>query len=237
MTKKKQILAIIPARGGSKGVLRKNIRPLGHKPLIAWTIEAAKKSKYISELIVSSEDDEIIEVAARFGAKVPFKRPEDLARDDTPGIESIKHAVNFYLDRNMTFDYVVCLQCTSPFRTNDDIDTAIEYCINSGCDSVVSVCECEHNPHWMVKVENDGCIEPYVDNLGSYVCRQDLPKVYRLNGAIYVAKPELILKSGSWYNQNSKAFIMNSERSLDIDTMSNFNLAEIMISNHSHELT
>jgi CMP-N,N'-diacetyllegionaminic acid synthase len=115
----KTILAIVPARGGSKGVPRKNIRLLAGKPLIAWTIDEAKKSRYIDRLILSSEDDEIIEVAREFGCEIPFKRPDELAQDDTPGIESVIHAINTLEEK---YDFVVLLQPTSPLRTVEDID-------------------------------------------------------------------------------------------------------------------
>lgn len=141
-----KILAIIPARGGSKGVPRKNIRELAGKPLIAWTIEEAKKSKYIDRLILSTEDDEIIEVAKQYGCEVPFKRPIELAQDDTPGIDPVLHAI----EQCPGYDYVVLLQPTSPLRTVDDIDGCIEQLLSSdGTNFCVSVTEPEKSPYWM----------------------------------------------------------------------------------------
>lgn len=121
-----KILAIIPARGGSKGVPRKNIRDLAGKPLIAWTIEEAKKSKYITRLILSSEDEEIIEAAKKYGCEVPFVRPIELAQDNTPGIEPVLHAI----EKCPGYDYVLLLQPTSPLRTVEDIDGCIEFLLN-----------------------------------------------------------------------------------------------------------
>jgi CMP-N-acetylneuraminic acid synthetase len=227
--KGKKILAIIPARGGSKGVLRKNIRVVAGKPLIAWTIEEAKKSEYIDQLIVSSEDDEIIAVAKAFGCEVPFVRPMELARDETPGIAPIKHAINFYLNNGVYFDYIVCLQCTSPLRMVNDIDGAIELALRSNADSVVSVCEAEHSPYWMKKVDEKGCMSNFIDDGIKYTRRQDLPKVYRINGAFYMATPELILKTNDWYSKGTKAFIMDKLRSIDIDSELDFLVVDAVL--------
>lgn len=152
----KKILAIIPARGGSKGVPRKNIRALCGKPLIAWTIEEMKKSKYIDHSIVSTEDDEIKKVAESFGGNVPFMRPQELARDDTPGIEPVLHAI----DKLPDYDYVILLQVTSPLRTVEDIDGAIELCINRQAKSCVSITETEHSPYWLYSLGDNDVMMP-----------------------------------------------------------------------------
>lgn len=224
------ILGIIPARGGSKGLPGKNIAIVHGKPLIAWTIEEAKRSKFISKLIVSSDDQKIIDVATKYGADAPFVRPKELALDNTPGIDPIKHALAYYSNKGATYDYVVCLQCTAPLRTIDDIDGAISMCISRQASSVVSVCEVEHSPNWMVKVDADGKLSPYDQKGFQTARRQDAPKIYRLNGAIYMAKSELIMGNGSWYSNDTLAYIMDAERSVDIDSHMDMHLADLLLS-------
>ena len=221
-------MAIIPARGGSKGIPHKNIKDLNGKPLIAWTIKESLKSKYIDKLIVSTEDKEIAEISKKYGAKVPFLRPAELALDSTPGIDPILHAVKWFKNRNCNFDYVMCLQCTSPFRTYDQIDEAIENLFKKDADSVVSVCENEITPYWMKKIKN-GKLKDFLDEDVFYVRRQDVPKVYRLNGAIYLAKTQLLLNIKNWYTENTIPCIMDEISSIDIDNMLDFKFAEFLM--------
>lgn len=221
---KPKILAIIPARGGSKGVPRKNIRDLAGKPLIAWTIEEAKKSRYIDRLILSSEDDEIIEVAKQYGCEVPFKRPLELAQDDTPGIEPVLHAI----EQCPGYDYVVLLQPTSPLRTAEDIDGCIEKLLNSDADFCVSVTEPEKSPYWMYTLEGERMV-PLLPQEELVVRRQDLPKVYALNGAVYVGKSSEVKKSKAFLTENTVAFEMVAEHSFDIDTELDFKICEVLI--------
>jgi len=180
----KSVLAIIPARGGSKGVPRKNIRLLAGKPLIAWTIGEAKKSKYIDRLILSSEDEEIIQVAREWGCEAPFVRPKELAQDDTPGIEPVLHAIDILNDK---YDYVVLLQATSPLRTANDIDGCIETCTFSNKQPCVSVTEVSEHPYWMYTINSSNHLDQFVKQRNEIYRRQELPKVYILNGAVYVA--------------------------------------------------
>ncbi|MBB5149734.1 acylneuraminate cytidylyltransferase family protein [Ureibacillus thermosphaericus] len=220
-----KILAIIPARGGSKGVPRKNIRDLAGKPLIAWTIEEAKKSKYITRLILSSDDDEIIEIAKRYGCEVPFKRPAELAKDDTPGIETVLHTI----EKCPGYDYVVLLQPTSPLRTVEDIDECIEFFINKNIDFCVSVTQSEKSPYWMYKVDKSADMKPLIHLNEMVTRRQDLPASYALNGAIYIAKVDKLLQERSFLNLNTKAFIMCRENSFDIDTELDFFICEQLL--------
>lgn len=210
---KPKILAIIPARGGSKGVPRKNIRDLAGKPLIAWTIEEAKKSKYINRLILTSEDDEIIEIARKYGCEVPFKRPIELAQDDTPGIEPVLHAIK----QCPGYDYVVLLQPTSPLRTVEDIDGCIETLLASGSHFCVSVTEPNQSPYWMYTLKNDKMI-PLMPQEKLVTRRQELAKCYALNGAVYVGKVSAILSEQSFFTEETTAFIMPKDKSFDIDT-------------------
>jgi len=225
----KSVLAIIPARGGSKGVPRKNIKDLCGKPLIVWTIEQALKSKYIDRLIVSTEDKEIAEISRKHGAEVPFLRPIELAQDDTPGIEPLLHCIN-WLKNNENYypDYVCTLQCTSPFRKSIHIDEALEKLIREKADSIIGVCESEISPYWMKNIEN-GRLVDFVNGSHKYTRRQDLPIVYRLNGAIYIGKTDILVNNRSWYTDNTLPYIMSQEDSIDIDTMMDFKLAEIIM--------
>lgn len=225
MIQGKSVLAIIPARGGSKGIPRKNIRMLAGKPLIAWTIEEAKKSKYIDRLILSSEDDEIIKVAKEWGCEVPFVRPAELAQDDTAGIEPVLHALNTLKEK---YDYVVLLQPTSPLRSVDDIDGCIETCVSSSAPSCVSVTEVNQHPYLMYKIDKTGSLEPFRDQKNEIHRRQDLPLVYILNGAVYVAESHFLCKNRSFLKPLTKAFVMTRERSLDIDNELDLRFFEIL---------
>ena len=225
----KTVLAIIPARGGSKGVPRKNIRTLCGKPLIAWTIEEALKCQYIDRLLVSTEDQEIAAVAKKYGAEVPFLRPEDLARDETPGIEPILHAINWLEEHEQFVPDLTCtLQCTSPFRIAGQISEALEKLLAGPYDSIVSVCESEVNPYWMKKID-DGKLKDFMQTAVKYTRRQDLPKVYLLNGALYIAWTSLLVKNKSWYTEKTIPYVMDRVSSLDIDDLFDFKIAEYLM--------
>jgi CMP-N,N'-diacetyllegionaminic acid synthase len=222
----KSILAIIPARGGSKGIPRKNIRDLCGKPLIAWTIEEAKKSKYIDRLILSSEDAEIIAVAKKWGCEVPFVRPKELAQDDTPGIAPVLHAIDTLADK---YDYTVLLQVTSPLRTIADIDGCIECCLQQEAKSCVSVSEAKENPYWMFRMTQNSTLTNMIDDDKEYVKRQDLPKCYLLNGAVYVAETNWLLKTKNFRSEETVGYIMPIDRSVDIDCEMDFKFCELII--------
>lgn len=226
MYKGKKILAIIPARGGSKGVPRKNIKMLAGKPLIVWTIEEAKKSKFIDMCIVSTEDEEIKLVAEKWGGTVPFMRPMELARDDTPGIEPVLHALKMIPG----YDFVVLLQVTSPLRTVEDIDGAISYCLNRDCESCVSVTEAEHSPYWMYRMDEQSCLRPIlkIAKEESYQ-RQKLPKVFQLNGAVYVLSIAFVQREREFIGEGTLGYVMPQERSYDIDTTVDFQVVEVLM--------
>lgn len=207
-------MAIIPARGGSKGVPRKNIRELCGKPLIAWTIEEAQKSKYIDRLILSSEDAEIITVAKEWGCEVPFVRPQELAQDETPGVAPVIHALETLPER---YDYVVLLQPTSPLRLAKDIDECLELFRKKEDVICVSVTEPEESPYWMYKITEKNALKSLITDENKAVRRQDLPKVYVLNGAIYISKSSQLLKAKNFVFDGARAYIMPKERSIDID--------------------
>jgi N-acylneuraminate cytidylyltransferase len=220
-----KVLAIIPARGGSKGVPRKNIKDLAGKPLVAWTIEAAKKSKYIDKLIISSDDDEIISVAKKWGAEAPFVRPAELALDTTPGMDPVLHA----LDQVPGFDLIVLLQPTSPLRITADIDESIERCLSAN--SCVSMAEVEQSPYWMYTIKENHEMKPIMNLDSKIVRRQDLPKVYTLNGAVYVAKCNWLINTRSFVTDETLSYVMPISRSMDIDTEIDFKMAELIIKN------
>lgn len=227
MIKDKKILVIIPARGGSKGIPHKNIKELNGKPLIAYTIQCAIESKYIDRVIVSTEDINISNVAENFGADVPFLRPEVLAEDDTPSIDVILHCINTLEANNEYYDYICLLQCTSPFRTVDNIDEAIYKLIEKNGSSLVSVCESEVNPYWMKKINDEKLID-FIKEIDASR-RQDLPKIYRLNGAIYISKVNELKQLKSWYGKNTIPYIMNRKSSIDIDEPIDFKFAEFLM--------
>jgi len=224
-----EILAIIPARGGSKGVPKKNIKYLAGRPLIAYSIEQAKKSKYISRTIVSTENEETAKVARSWGAEV-IKRPEELAKDNTPIIDVIMHVLNYLRkEENYVPDIVTLLQPTSPLRTCRDIDNAIELFLNNkNCLSLISVTEFDHPPFWAMKIENNYLL-PMFDEKYIKMRRQDLPKAYRPNGAIFITTPEVLYKYKTFYTPRTIAYVMPPERSIDIDTEFDFLLAEFLI--------
>ncbi|MFK2827246.1 acylneuraminate cytidylyltransferase family protein [Bacillus sp. B190/17] len=222
MIDSKKVLAIIPARGGSKGVRRKNIRNLAGKPLIAWTIEEGRKSKYIDRLILSSEDVEIIEVAKSYGCDVPFVRPKELAKDNTPGIEPVLHAVS----ELEGYDFVVLLQPTSPLRTVTDIDKCIEKCILEKADACVSLVEADKSPYWMYYVDDRSKMSNIMYTEKKYSRRQDIPSVYVLNGAVYVANVGWLKVHKTFLTTNTISYIMPKKRSYDIDTELDFLICE-----------
>lgn len=227
------ILGIIPARGDTKGIRKKNIKPLASKPLISYTIVESLKSKYITDLIVSTDDHEIADIAKECGAIVPFIRPKELATDKARSIEVVLHALGFMEDLNkITYNYVILLQPTAPLRTVNDIDNAIEKLLSSEADSIVSLCRLD-DPHPMkLKILKNGLIYPYLSGYEEGLPRQSLPELYRLNGAIYATKREVIVRQKSFFGTDSKPYLMPPERSVNIDNILDFYLAEYLLSIH-----
>jgi len=227
-----KILAIIPARGGSKTIPRKNIKLLNGKPLIYYTIKESIKSKYLGRIIVSTEDKEISEISKKYGAEV-IERPEELAKDETPTIDVIFHVLQVQAE-NFEPGLVVLLQPTSPLRNVQDIDNAIELFLKNDCESVVSVCEAEHSLYWSFEIENR-YLKPIFGGKYLNMRRQDLPKVYTPNGAIYVSTPEILRKYKSFYCSKTIPYIMPPERSVDIDNEIDFMLAELLMRKYGLE--
>ncbi len=218
MINNRSVLGLIPARGGSKGVPRKNIRVAGGKPLIAWTADEACKSKFLDRLVLSSEDPEVIEVAERLGIDVPFQRPLELASDNTPGIDPVLHA----LGELPGYHYVVLLQPTSPLRNVEDIDGCIQCCEDLQSSACVSIVRCNEHPYLMYSVDRNSLLKPLVPAADNLHRRQDYPDFYLLNGAVYVAQTEWLKRSRSFLSNQTVGFEMPQERSLDIDTVDDF---------------
>jgi len=225
----KKVLAIIPARGGSKRLPRKNILPLHGKPLIAWSIEAGLNSKYIDRVVVSTDCEDIAKVAIDFGADVPFIRPSEIATDTASTDSVILHCLStLSVDTNP--DIVVILQPTSPLRTNQDIDQALRLLIDKEAEGIVSVCECEHSPFWSNTLPADSNMGAFINKDVKGKRSQDLPSCYRLNGAVYVfTSDSLIDKQGVSYTESVYSFIMPGSRSVDIDLELDFRLAEVIL--------
>lgn len=225
MLNKQTFLAIIPARGGSKRLPRKNILDLAGKPLIAWTIEAGVKNKYIDKVAVTSDDDEILEISKRYGAEI-IKRPEALASDTATTFDAIKHAI----DHLEAYDYIVLLQPTSPLRNFSHINESIELLYTKNADAIISVCEMDHNPLWSNVLPKDGDMSHFLRDEIKNKRSQDLEKYYRINGAIYICNTKRLLNEKSFFlHDNIFSYIMDRESSIDIDEEIDLIIAKILI--------
>jgi CMP-N,N'-diacetyllegionaminic acid synthase len=226
-----QYLGLITARGGSKHISGKNSKPLCGKPLLAYTIQAALASSHLDRVIVSTEDEEISSIARQWGAEVPFRRPEELAADDSRSIDVIAHALEWLeLHEGYTPDALVLLQPTCPLRTGRHIDEAIALYEDRDADCVVAVSEPEHHPYWMKTISQDGQLNPLMQvDLCRYHQKQTLPKVWASNSSIYVLRRDFFLTHRQIYGGRSYGYIMPSSESLDIDTQWDFQLAELII--------
>ena len=221
----KTFLAIIPARGGSKRLPRKNILDLCGKPLISWSIEAALKSKYISKVVVSSDDEEILNISSNFGADI-IKRPYELANDTATTFDTVKHTI----DNFENYDYIVLLQPTSPLRNVKHIDEAIELLEEKQADAIVSVCEMDHSPLWSNTLPKDGNMNNFLRDEVLNKRSQDLEKYYRVNGAVYICKTDKLLENKSFFlKDNIFAYIMDRKSSIDIDEEIDFLFAQRVI--------
>ena len=223
---KHKAIAIIPARGGSKGLPKKNIKTLGNKPLIAWTIESALKTEFICKTIVTTDCEEIAKIAKEYGAEVPFIRPENLSSDTATTADVISHAISA-IDED--FDIIVLLQPTSPFRTELDINNAFEIYKNSSSSSVVSVVKADKSPYWYFSRETNSTIKPILSLKEQYSRRQDLPETFLLNGAIYIVNVNEFLSSGKFIFDDSLSYLMCKQSSIDIDDIMDFKLAQLML--------
>ncbi len=221
------IVGIIPARGGSKGIPRKNLRDIAGKPLIAYTIEAARGAKLLTKVIVSTDDKEIAATATSHGAEVPILRPSELAKDNSPTIHAIQHMVRHIEDQGGKVDVAVTLQPTSPLRESVDIDGAVKILLDTGADSVISVTAAKYSPYLMFTLNGDRLVPFFGEE--TKIRRQDLPKVYSLNGAIYVTRRDTLMKGNSLYGKDVRAYVMPEERSLDVDTLLDLRIIDLLL--------
>ena len=227
--KEKSILAIIPARGGSKGVPAKNIRPLAGKPLIAYTIEAATKSKYVDRVIVSTDSETIADTCNIYGISIPFIRPSELSTDESPTWQTVEHAVDWLSNNEKkTYDVICLLQPTSPLRNVGHIDQSISKFLSCNADSLVSVCRSPKSPYWSQHITPDGYLSPLFPDSGNYIRRQDVPVTFDLNGAIYLVKTEFFRRTHLFKGPRTVAYEMDYQSSIDIDTPLDFEIAEII---------
>ena len=225
MYKNKTFLAIIPARGGSKRLPRKNVLDLNGKPLIAYSIEAGLDSSYIDKVVVTSDDDEILTISKKYGA-VTINRPNELASDIATTFDAIKHAV----DNCEKYDYIVLLQPTSPLRNEKHIDEAVELLESKKSNAVVSVCEMEHSPLWSNTLDESLSMAGFLKDEALNKRSQDLEKYYRLNGAIYICKTEKLLEEKSFFlKENIFSYVMDRKFSVDIDEEIDFKMAEVIL--------
>lgn len=225
-----RVLGVVPARGGSKSIRRKNLKPLLGRPLIAYTISEAKMAKRLGRVIVSSEDDEILEVSRRYGAETPFIRPQELATDEALAIDVMRHAViSVEKEEGMRYDVAVMLQPTTPLRTAEDIDLCVEKLLSTGADSVISVVDVGPNhPLRMKTIEGDKLID-YEDETVENLPRQKLPPLYIRNGAIYATKRDVLIEAMSFKGKDCRAYLMPVERSVNIDDETDMALAEVLM--------
>ncbi len=223
-----KILVIIPARGGSKGIPHKNIKPLNGKPLIQYTIDEAREIVGDEDICVSTDDPEIIKCVEDYGLKVPFVRPEELATDTAGTYEVLLHALNFYEKQGRHYDVVLLLQNTSPFRKAEQIKEALKL-YTPDVDMVVSVKECASNPYYCVFEENSEGYLHVCKGDGNIFRRQDAPKVYEYNGAIYIMNAETLKTTHMHKMQKRVKYVMDEMSSFDLDTMTDWNIAESII--------
>lgn len=224
------VLGIIPARGGSKTIPRKNIKLLGNHPLIAYTIVPALKSKYLTKVIVSTEDPEIQDIARKYGADVPFSRPAYLATDDALAVPTIQHAVK-EMERidQVKYDIIVMLQPTCPFTTANDIDSCIQKLIQTSADSVITVKDVGANhPMRMKKIVDDVLID-YMEEEVENMPRQNLPPVYIRSGDIYVVKRDVLMGENSFKGDISRSYAIPNDRTINIDSENDWLLAEALV--------
>lgn len=239
MDQKPVVHAWIFARGGSKGVPRKNIRPLCGKPLIAYAIELAKKSKYIQEVFVSTDDREIAETAEKYGAVIPFMRPAELAQDRSPEHLSWRHAVNWNREQTKypKMDIMAVLPTTAPLRTVEEVDQAIELHMKGGADTVIAVSPSAHHPAFnMVYLDEENHIQVIMSKYEKWQSnRQSYPKAYNITTAVYVTDPDNVLEVESYIKGKVKSIVIPEEDGLDIDTLLDFKIAELIMKERKGE--
>lgn len=222
-----RLLTVIPARGGSKGIPRKNIKLFDGKPLIYYTIDCARAIVGDEDICVSTDDEEIIQVVENYGLKVPFKRPDELATDTAGTYEVLLHALDYYESKGNQYDALILLQDTSPFRTAQHLKEALKL-YTPNIDMVVSVKECAANPYYCVFEEDGEGFLHICKGNGNYIRRQDAPKVYEYNGAIYIINAKTLKTTHMHKMKKRVKYVMDEISSYDLDTMTDWKIAEII---------
>ncbi|MBU0675965.1 MAG: acylneuraminate cytidylyltransferase family protein [Proteobacteria bacterium] len=238
MYKDKTFLVIIPARGGSKGLPGKNIRPLCGNPLIAWSIESGRHSMHVDEVMVSTDSEEIAEIARRFGASVPFLRPIELAQDKTPTFDAVLHTINYYREiEKRGFDYIVLLEPTSPLRESDDIDSMIEAVVDQAerYDAITSIGEVHEHPSIMKRIV-DHSLEPFCKELSQETRRQDNSPAYFPYGVAYIVKTEILLKEKTFYPERSTYYLIQRYQAYEIDDLYDFLCVEVIMQHRKEKI-
>lgn len=223
------IVAVITARGGSRGLPRKNVLPLAGVPLIVHSIRAAREARLVRRVIVSTDDEEIIAISRQNKAEVPFVRPPELSTADSAHIDVMLHVVSWLEENGDLPDAVLLLQPTTPLRTPEDLDGAIQLMQNTGCPAVVGVSPAESHPYLTYKVDAEGRLTGFIDHGLRYPRRQDLPPAYTLNGALYLNRCSSLRETQMFQPPGAFGWVMPAERSVDIDSMDDFALAENLL--------
>lgn len=234
MYKGKKILAIIPARSGSKGLPQKNIKSLNGKPVIAWSILAAMNSQYLDEVIVSTDCPNIAKISNKYGAKTPFLRPDHLATDTASSSDTILHLLEYQSNKGKHFDYIVLLEPTSPLRETSDIDLAIEQLSSSPAESIVGVSLTEdQHPAFLAKIQPNGFLSQYEDR-ATDIRRQDIDKVYFHEGTIYISDIKVFLEKRTFYHDKTIAYIVPKYKSFELDDIYDFVMIEAIMRYHNY---
>ncbi len=226
-----KVLGLVPARGGSQGIPRKNARFLAGRPLLAYTADAAGKARRLSRVILSTEEPEIAEIGRRCGLEVPFLRPAELARDETPMLPVVQHALRWLEERGDRFDAVCLLQPTSPFRSPEDIDACIAMLEDKNADAVVTVLPIplEYNPHWVYFQCEDGCVHLSTGEFAPIGRRQDLPPAFHREGSVYVTRRDVVLEQNSLYGRTLLGHAVDRSRSVNLDTAEDWSRVEALL--------
>lgn len=228
----KSVIAVIPARGGSKGLPGKNIKILCGKPLIAWTIEAALSSQFIDEVMVSTDSEEIASISKKFGAKIPFIRPANLARDLTSSYDVIEHALFFYEEElKRKFDYIIMLEPTSPLRDQHDIDAAFKQLMaDESAEAIVGVSKTEsQNPAFLVFLDEKDHLIGYENKDMPVQRRQDIRDVYFFEGSVYISVVQTLLRKKTFYHEGTLGFVVPKWKSPEIDDSDDFVIVEALM--------
>ena len=228
-------LGLVPARGGSKGIPRKNIRTLAGRPLLEYTARAALAARALAKVVLSTDDEAIAEAGLAAGLAVPFRRPPELAEDDTPTLPVVQHALRWLARHGETYDAVCLLQPTSPFRRAETIDACVALLERSGADAVVTVVPVpsEHNPHWVYFRSPEGWLELATGEASPIPRRQALPPAWRRDGSIYVARADVVLERGSLYGDRVAGFVTEEEDPVNLDDMEDWRRAETIVASRA----